>query len=98
MKDNMGGRDSIAGADGAASRDSMEEAYSFFHQKWNVYRGSTDERQRDDIEYAVGAYASGMDGRVYAQLSAGRAGFLMEHASFAADLQEAVDVLERMTV
>lgn len=78
-------------------RDSMEEAYSFFHQKWNVYRGSTDERQRDDIEYAVGAYASGMDRQVYAKLSGGREGFLMEHTSFAADLRKAVDLLEVMT-
>ena len=82
--------------DNRVSRDSMEEAYSFFHQKWNVFRGSADERQRDDIEYAVGAYASGMDGGVYARLSGGRDGFLVEHASFAADLQEAVALLEEM--
>ena len=34
-------------------RGVIEQAYSFFHQKYRVYEFSHSEIQKDDIEYAV---------------------------------------------
>jgi predicted site-specific integrase-resolvase len=75
-------------------KDSIEEAYCFFHQKWNVYARSSSETQKDDIEYAIGMYANGMNRELYAKISEGKDGFLLEHSSFSDDLQQAVGRLE----
>ena len=40
------------------SKDSIESAYCFIHQKWRVYKFSTIDWQKDDIEYAK-RYAGG---------------------------------------
>jgi len=75
-------------------RDCIEAAYCFFHQKWNVYRHSTMERQRDDIEYAVACYVDGMDGELYRWLAAGSEGYLRDHANFERDMSDAISRLE----
>ena len=38
------------------SKDSIEAAYCFFHQKWRVYEFSNMEWQKEDIEYAIAQY------------------------------------------
>lgn len=38
------------------SKDSIESAYCFFHQKWRVYSYSNNLRQKDDIEYSIASY------------------------------------------
>ena len=43
------------------TKDSIESAYCFIHQKWRVYKFSTMEWQKDDIEYAIAQYVEGMD-------------------------------------
>ncbi|MBF1563229.1 MAG: hypothetical protein HXO12_07990, partial [Prevotella salivae] len=42
------------------TKDSIEAAYCFFHQKWQVYAFSNSERQKDDIEYAISEYVNEM--------------------------------------
>ena len=44
------------------SKDSIEMAYSFLHQKRNVYIHSTIDWQKDDIELAIGSYVDGIIG------------------------------------
>lgn len=78
------------------TKDSIEAAYSFFHQKKRVYDYSTNPRQRDDIEYAIGSYAGGMNAELYGLLAKGRGHFLLDHAAFASDISEAVAALERL--
>ena len=38
------------------TKDSIEAAYCFFHQKYQVYAFSNSERQKDDIEYAISSH------------------------------------------
>ena len=76
------------------SPQSIASAYCFFHQKWQVYAFSHSERQRDDIEYAISGYVNEMDPQLYEALARGREGFLLTHASFAADMQEAIATLD----
>ena len=42
------------------TKDSIETAYSFLHQKRNVYIHSTLDWQKDDIEMAIGSYVDDM--------------------------------------
>jgi hypothetical protein len=77
------------------TKDSIESAYCFFHQKWRVYSYSSDEGQRDDIEYAICSYVEGMNKDLYAQISKGKEDFLLAHRSFADDMQQALDRLEQ---
>ena len=42
------------------TKDSVESAYCFFHQKLRVYEYSTSPTQRDDIEYAISQYVDGI--------------------------------------
>ena len=78
------------------SRDSIESAYCFFHQKERVYRYSALDWQKDDIEQAISGYVDGMDRELYALLADGRAGFLLDHTTFADDLAQAVEALDRL--
>lgn len=78
------------------TKDSIESAYCFFHQKWRVYAHSSNEWQRDDIEYAICAYVEGMSSELYAALGEGKVDFLKSHQSFAADMPSAISQLERM--
>jgi len=78
------------------TKDSIETAYSFLHQKRNVYIHSTLDWQRDDIELAIASYVDDMSPELYAALSASRPDFLRDHNRFGEDITEAVDRLERM--
>ena len=77
-------------------KDSIETAYSFLHQKRNVYIHSTLDWQKDDIELAIGSYVDGMSQVLYEAISDGRADFLRDHKRFGEDITLAVDKLERM--
>ena len=77
-------------------RNTAEQAYCFFHQKWRVYSGKSSETQRDDIEYAINSYLEGMSPDLYALLSGGRSGFLREHPTFSQDMLSALSQLEEM--
>ena len=50
------------------SKDSIESAYCFLHQKYRVYKFSNNETQRDDIEFAIASYVEEMNKELYAQL------------------------------
>jgi len=86
------------GFDGAAGvgKDSVEVAHSFFHQKWNVFKSSTLDWQKDDIEQAISQYASSMPKPLYDMLACGQEGFLNTHSTFASDLRFATEALEKM--
>ncbi len=78
------------------TRDSIETAYSFLHQKRNVYIHSSLDWQRDDIEYAIASYVDDMSRDLYETISDGRTDFLRDHKRFQADITNAVERLERM--
>ena len=42
------------------TKDSIETAYSFLHQKQRIYVHSTLDWQKDDIEIAIASYADEM--------------------------------------
>ena len=78
------------------TRDSIETAYSFLHQKRNVYIHSSLDWQRDDIEYAISSYVDDMSRELYETISDGRTDFLRDHKRFQADITKAVERLESM--
>jgi len=78
------------------TKDSIETAYSFFHQKRNVYIHSTLDWQQDDIEFAIASYVDNMSIELYAILSDGDSEFLKRHSSFNADITLAVERLEQL--
>ena len=77
-------------------KDSIETAYSFLHQKRNVYIHSSLEWQKDDIEYAIGSYVDEMSPQLYEAISDGRSDFLRDHKRFQEDITKAVVTLEKM--
>ena len=90
------------------TRDSIETAYSFLHQKRrstsgrllptgrkNVYIHSTLDWQKDDIELAIGSYVDDMNQELYEAISDGRADFLRDHKRFEDDITLAVERLEK---
>ena len=77
------------------TKDSLETAYSFLHQKRNVYIHSTLDWQKDDIELAIGSYVDGMSQELYEAISDGRADFLRDHKRFGDDITQAVERLEK---
>lgn len=78
------------------TKDSIETAYSFLHQKRNVYIHSTMQWQKDDIEWSIGSYVDDMSQELYDVISDGRADFLRDHKRFRDDITKAVEQLERM--
>ena len=78
------------------SKDSIETAYSFLHQKRNVYIHSTLDWQKDDIELAIGSYVDEMSQELYEAISDGRADFLRDHKRFGDDITQAVERLEKL--
>ncbi|WP_024990335.1 hypothetical protein [Segatella albensis] len=78
------------------SKDSIESAYCFFHQKWNIYAKSSINWQKDDIEYAIDQYTIEMNQELYRLLAHGNEHFLRNHQTFAQDIASAVDELEKM--
>ena len=77
------------------TKDSIETAYSFLHQKRNIYIHSTLDWQKDDIELAIGNYVDDMSQELYEAISDGRADFLRDHKRFQKDITIAVGKLER---
>ena len=78
------------------TKDSIETAYSFLHQKRNVYIHSSLDWQRDDIEYAIGSYVDEMNRELYDNISDGKEDFLRDSQRFQEDITQAVDRLEKM--
>ena len=78
------------------TKDSIETAYSFLHQKRNVYIHSSLDWQKDDIEYAIASYVDDMSQELYEILSDGRADFLRDHKRFKEDISLAVEKMEQM--
>ena len=76
------------------TKDSIETAYSFLHQKRNVYIHSSLDWQRDDIEIAIASYADEMSQELLDVISDGRADFLRDHKRFQEDITKAVLSLE----
>lgn len=78
------------------TKDSIETAYSFLHQKQRIYVHSTLDWQKDDIEMAIAAYTDGMSTELYDAISSGRPDFLRNHQQFQEDITKAVEILETM--
>ena len=78
------------------SKDSIETAYSFLHQKRNVFIHSTLDWQKDDIENAIGTYVDDMNQELYEAISDGRPDFLRDHKRFGEDITQTVERLEEM--
>lgn len=78
------------------TKDSIETAYSFLHQKQRIYIHSTLDWQKDDIEYAIASYVDDMSQELYDEMSGGRTDFLRDHKRFQEDITEAVNQLEKM--
>ena len=70
------------------TKDSVETAYSFLHQKQRIYVHSTLDWQKDDIEIAIASYADDMSRELYDAISGGRADFLRDHKRFPEDLHQ----------
>ena len=78
------------------TKDSIETAYSFLHQKQRIYVHSTLDWQKDDIEMAIASYADEMSQDLYDAISGGRTDFLRDHKRFQKDITKAVEMLEEM--
>lgn len=78
------------------TRDSIETAYSFLHQKRNIYIHSCLDWQKEDIEYAIASYAEEMNPELLDEISDGRADFLRDYKRFPEDITIAVEQLEKM--
>ena len=78
------------------TRDAIETAYSFLHQKRNIYIHSTLDWQKDDIEYAIASYADDMNVELYDALSEGIIHFLRDHRRIQKDITQALERLEEM--
>ena len=78
------------------TKDSIETAYSFLHQKRNIYIHSTLDWQKDDIEYAIASYVDDMNVELYDSFSEGIIDFLRDHTRFQKDITQAVERLEEM--
>jgi len=78
------------------TKESIETAYCFLHQKLRVYIYSNMHWQKDDIEYAIASYIDSMPKELYEDLAEGRPDFLLDHKRFADDMTLAVDKLEHM--
>lgn len=78
------------------TKDSIETAYSFLHQKQRIYVHSTLDWQKDDIEMAIAAYADDMSPELFDAISEGRTDFLRDHKHFKDDITKAVEILEKM--
>ena len=78
------------------TKDSIETAYSFLHQKRNVYIHSSLDWQKDDIEYAIASFVDDISLELYEAISDNRVDFLRDHKRFGEDIILAVEKLENM--
>ena len=76
------------------TKDSIETAYSFLHQKQRIYVHSTLDWQKDDIEIAIASFADEMNQELFDVISGGRADFLRDHKRFKEDITKAILSLE----
>lgn len=77
------------------TKDIIETAYAFFHQKQRIYQYSKLDWQKDDIEMAIASYVDDMNAELREQLSRGDSEWLHSHTSFAEELISAVEELEK---
>ena len=78
------------------TKEAIEIAYSFLHQKRNVDIHSSLDWQKDDIEYAIASYVDEMSEELLSAISDGKTDFLKEYTRFKEDITTAVNTLERM--
>ena len=78
------------------TKDSVETAYSFLHQKQRIYIHSTLDWQKHDIALAISDAATDMSQELLDVISGGRADFLRDHKRFPEDITQAVERLENM--
>lgn len=78
------------------TRNAIELAHSFLHQKLRVYEFSVSETQRDDIEYAIAEYVNSMSESLLNAISCGNAAYLREHSCFEEDMRSALQRMEAM--
>lgn len=78
------------------TKDSIETAYSFLHQKQRIYVHSTLDWQKDDTELAISGYTNEMSQELYDAICGGRTDFLRDHKRFQEDITKAVEILEKM--
>jgi len=78
------------------SKESLETAYCFLHQKQRVFQYSTMDWQKDDIEVAIASYVEDMNPQLYALLSEGKSDYLLNHRRFGEDMIHGVEILEQM--
>lgn len=78
------------------TKDSIEAAYCFIHQKYRVFSFSKNSTQKDQIEYAIAQYAEQMNPDLYLKLAGERRDFLLSHSSFAEDMERAEKLLGNM--
>lgn len=78
------------------SKDSIESAYCFFHQKLRVYEFSHRHTQCDNIEYAISQYVDGMTPALYQLLANGTPYYLLDQTAFEQDMRHAIELLDGM--
>lgn len=78
------------------AKENIETAYCLLHQKQRIYQYSTMDWQKDDIEYAVASYLDTMDTELLQMISKGKSDFLRDHTTFGAEMEQAVEILEKM--
>ena len=78
------------------TKDSIETAYNFLHQKQRIFVHSKLDWQKDDIELAISDYANDMSQELYDAISGGRIDFLRDHKRLQEDITKAVEILEKM--
>lgn len=78
------------------NQSTIDIAYCFLHQKWQVYVHSVMDWQKDNIEVAIADYVAQMDKSLYNTLSNGKNDFLLTHSRFEHDMQQALTQLEQM--
>jgi len=78
------------------SKESLETAYCFLHQKQRVFQYSTMDWQKDDIEVAIASYVENMNRELYELLAEGKTDYLLNHRRFGEDMIHGVEVLEKM--
>ena len=75
------------------TKESIETAYSFLHQKQRIYIHSTLDWQKDDIEYAIASYVDEMSDELLKAISDDKADFLKNHVRFEEDITSAVNTI-----
>ena len=78
------------------TKDSIESAYCFFHQKCKPYVETQKDYVKDHIEWTIADYVEQMNPELYQKLSNGREHYLQDHTTFRADIDDAVAQLEKM--